>query len=157
MAKVTTYIDDMSGETLDDVEPTTITVDGTDYTLDLGEASKAHLIEWLSGEGAYALSTKAAKAPASAPKAAGTRTRLTGDAKKKFDKATEEYKAAKQEQRVKMYEYAATTDAHKDAVDSGKNIPGDLVEDFYAANPDVARYYGKAKTVEAPVNTEYAS
>lgn len=51
MARISQVIDDLTGETLtEDVEPTTITVDGRDYTLDLGSSSKERLVRWLNGE-----------------------------------------------------------------------------------------------------------
>ena len=91
-------------------------------------------------------------APEKPAPSASNRVRLTGKDKERFDKATAEYAAAKNEQRVKIFEYAATTEEHKDAKDSGLNIKAQLVEDYYNANPDVDRYFGKKKTVEAPVN-----
>jgi len=52
MARVSRIIDDLTGAELnEDVDPTTITVDGQDYELDLGSASKERLVQWLKGEG----------------------------------------------------------------------------------------------------------
>ena len=160
MARIQQVIDDMTGAHLsEEVEPTTVTIDGTDYTVDLGSANKEHLVRWLSGEGAYAVKSEA---PAAAPerektpeKEKATRTRLTGDAKATFDKDVAEFNEAKQEQRVKMFEWAATTDEHGDVKDSGKNIKAALVEGFYAAHPTETHYYG-ANKVEPPKNTDYA-
>lgn len=157
MARIETIIDDLSGANLSEsVEPTIVEVDGTKYTVDLGSASKDHFIKWLSGEGAYNYKAQAQQQSNSAPAAStgATRVRLTGEAKAKFDKAMEEYNEAKAEQRVKIYEFAATTEAHKDAKDSGKNIGAALLNDFYDKHPKAVRYYGSDK-VEPPKNTDY--
>lgn len=61
MARITITQDDMTGEDLTEtVEPTKVTVDGQDYEVDLGPASKEHFIKWLSHEGPYALRSTAA-------------------------------------------------------------------------------------------------
>lgn len=53
MARITQTIDDLSGEILtEEVEPTKVSVDGTEYEVDLGSASKDRFIKWLNGEGA---------------------------------------------------------------------------------------------------------
>jgi len=44
-------IDDLTGEQIDsDVKPTEVTVDGTDYSLYLGDASKKRFVAFLKGE-----------------------------------------------------------------------------------------------------------
>lgn len=70
MARIEQVIDDLTGETLSEsVEPTTITVDGNKYTVDLGSASKERLINWLNGDGSLVKATP----QAAATKRAGSR------------------------------------------------------------------------------------
>lgn len=157
MAKQTITIDDLTGETIHaDVESTTITVDGENYTVDLGEKSKAHLLAWLGGNGAYNYGKTEAKAETkAAPKAEAKRVRLTGEDKERFDKAVAEYDAAKKEQKETLQDFAKTAKGFEDyTVPARGIIKQDLLNAYYAANPDAVHYFGSTG-VAAPVNTDY--
>ncbi|MEO9323912.1 hypothetical protein ABFT23_10500 [Nocardioides sp. C4-1] len=158
MARVQRIIDDLTGADLtEDVEPTTITVDGTDYTLDLGPDSKERLIKWLNGEGSITQRTSTPRPGTETrdPAPSGDNFRLTGDASEKFKADTDEYNKAKKEQRSDIQDWAKSSDKFADKVPGDRGgVKADLLSAYYEANPEQPQYHG-ANAVDAPKRDDY--
>ena len=161
MARTELIIDDLSGAELSPpIDPTTITVDGTDYKVDLGDESKQRLIRWLNHEDALiktppqANSGNAGKSGKSGADT-GNDFRLSGEASEKFKADLAKFNESKKEQRKDIQEWARASDDFKDAVPNERGgIKASLVTAYYKDNPEAVHYYG-SDAVEPPQRADY--